>query len=426
MKDRIEGRSDLRGHVGRLIRSPMVSTSGAGLAVYALAAVTGPLLARSLGPSGRGDLAAVLVPSEMLGWILAFGLPTAAVFYADRYSIRQMVTAAWAFAIVVGGTITLVVWFLVPSYLHEHDPSTVAWLRIFLLVSILFVPAMTSIQLLRLRTDLVAFNVLRSLQLVLETLIIVVLAASGRLDLNGALWAALASSLVAYAAVMIYVRGWPERVLNRRALRDMVHYGGRLSFGNTANLLMNRLDQVVMVGLVAPAQLGIYAIAATAAGVSSAAAEGISLVLFSRLREARESDQAWSTLLAGLRWMLLASCTIGLIVGLSSFAVIPWLFGAPFKDAVVPLLILLPGQIVADLGKVVSQKLLVDNRPGAVSHALVTAAIVSIVALYALVGPFGIRGAATATSASQVVFTVYVMVVATRHLRDRSSGSRIR
>ena len=129
---------------------------------------------------------------------------------------------------------------------------------------------------------------------------------------------------------------------------------------------------------------------------------------------------------SALRWMFLASSSIGLLIGLSSFVVIPLLFGSPFRGAVVPLLILLPGQIVADLGKVVSQKLLVDNRPGEVSRALVLAALVSVVALYALVGRHGITGAATATTVSQLVFTAYVMVVATRHLRHRSSGARIR
>ena len=413
----------LRNRWHRLIRSTTVWTSTTGLVVYGLAAVTGPLLARSLGPTGRGDLAAVLVPSEMLSWLLTFGLPAAAVYYADRYSIRQMMTAAWLFAVVAGGTVTLAVWFYVPSYLHEHDPTTVPWLRIMLLVSVLFVPAMTAIQLLRLRTDLIAFNFFRSLQLVLETLVIVVLAAIGRLDLTGALWAALGSSVVAYVAVLAYARGWPELPLKRRALRDMVHYGGRLSVGNMANLLINRLDQLVMVGLVAPAQLGIYAIAATAAGLSSAAADGIGFVVFARMREARDPKQAWSVLLVGLRWTLLASCGIGLVIGLSAFAVIPWLFGSPFRSAVVPLLILLPGQVVANVGSVVSQKLLVDDRPGAVSHGLVAAAVVAIVGLYALVDRFGINGAAIATTASQTVFAAYVTMVAVQNRSRRSGGA---
>ena len=411
-----------RSRAQRLLRSTTVWTSTTGLVVYGLAAVTGPLLARSLGPSGRGDLAAVLVPSEMLHWALCFGLPAAAVYYADRYSIRQMMTAAWVFAAVVGGTVTLAVWFFVPSYLHEHDSITVPWLRIMLLLSVLFVPALTAIQLLRLRTDLVAFNFFRSLQLVLETVFIVVLAVIGRLNLTNALWAAFGSSVIACAAVLTYTRAWPELPLNRRPLRDMAHYGGRLSVGNMANLLINRLDQVVMVGIVTPAQLGIYAIAATAAGLSSAAADGIGYVVFARLREESEPKQAWSVLLAGLRWTLLASCGIGLIIGLSSFAVIPWLFGSPFKDAVVPLLILLPGQVVANFGSVVSQKLLVDDRPGAVSHALVAAAVVSVGGLYLLVDHLGIRGAAIATTASQVVFATYVMVVA-RQNRNRHAGS---
>jgi O-antigen/teichoic acid export membrane protein len=370
-------------------------TSATGLAVYGLAAITGPLLARSLAPAGRGDLAAVLVPSEMLGYILCFGLPAAAIFYADRYSVRQMMTAAWVFAVVVGTTVVLAVWFLVPSYLHAHDPTTVPWLRIMLAISVLIVPGLTAIQLLRLRTNLVAFNFFRSLQLVLETLVIVVLALVGRLDLTGALWAALASHLVGYGAVLVYARGWPEWSLDRRVLRDMVHYGGRLTVGSVADLMMNRLDQLVMVGIVAPAQLGIYAIAATAAGVSAAAADGIGVVVFSRLREASEPDEAWTVLL----------------------------FGSAFRDAVTPLLILLPGQVVANIGKVVSQKLLVDDRPGAVSHGLVAAAVVSIVGLYALVGRFGINGAAIATTASQVVFAGYMIWVASQKRGGRSGAA---
>jgi O-antigen/teichoic acid export membrane protein len=292
-----------------------------------------------------------------------------------------------------------------------------------LAISVLIVPGLTAIQLLRLRTNLVAFNFFRSLQLVLETLVIVVLALVGRLDLTGALWAALASHLVGYGAVLVYARGWPEWSLDRRVLRDMVHYGGRLTVGSVADLMMNRLDQLVMVGIVAPAQLGIYAIAATAAGVSAAAADGIGVVVFSRLREASEPDEAWTVLRTGLRWTLLASCVIGLAIGLSATAVIPWLFGSAFRDAVTPLLILLPGQVVANIGKVVSQKLLVDDRPGAVSHGLVAAAVVSIVGLYALVGRFGINGAAIATTASQVVFAGYMIWVASQKRGGRSGAA---
>ncbi len=66
------------------LRFDVLITSGAGLAVYALALITGPLLARTLGPAGRGDLAAVIVPTQVLGFILLFGLPHAAAYYATK------------------------------------------------------------------------------------------------------------------------------------------------------------------------------------------------------------------------------------------------------------------------------------------------------------------------------------------------------
>jgi O-antigen/teichoic acid export membrane protein len=407
-----------------VVRSPTLLTSTAGLAVYGLSAITGPLLARFLGPAGRGDLAAVLLPSEMLGYIVMFGLPSAALFYADRHSHRDLVTASWAFAVVVGGVLTAAAWLFVPSYLHQHDPSTVLWLRIFLVLHIGFLPVMTTIQLLRLRPSLVAFNVLRSLQLVLETVLIVLFAAIGRLNLATALWAALISYLVWYAAVFAYGRGWPARRVSWPVLRDMMHYGGRLSVGSVANLAITRLDQLLLVGVVTSGDLGAYAVAATAAGVSAAAGQGVGTVLFRRVVAAEDAAEAWAALRSSVYRVLWLSSGIAGVIAITSPLVIPWLFGAEFGDAVPPLLLLLPGQVAADLGMVISQKLLADDRPGAMSHALLLAAATTIITLSITVGPYGIMGAAFATTMSQMVFAGYVAVAALRHHRDVIAGRR--
>jgi O-antigen/teichoic acid export membrane protein len=112
----------------RVLRSQTVYTSLTGLLVYGLSAITGPLLARALGPAGRGDLAAVLVPSELVGWALLCGLPMAAMYYADEYPHRQLVVGAWAYAVAAGGIVVAIGWWLVPRYLHGHPDQTVTGL----------------------------------------------------------------------------------------------------------------------------------------------------------------------------------------------------------------------------------------------------------------------------------------------------------
>ena len=160
-------------------------TAAAGLAVYALSAISGPVLARTLGPAGRGDLAAVTLPTEMFGWLLAFGLP-ATVYLAREREDRQLLMSAWVFAVVVGGVMIAAVWALVPRYLSGHAALTVPWFRIFLFDGLLFVPMYTAVNLLLARGRVIAFNVLKQLSLVLNTVVVVVLAVAGRLTLTTA------------------------------------------------------------------------------------------------------------------------------------------------------------------------------------------------------------------------------------------------
>src|SRR5215207_4540866 len=58
------------------------SITAVNLVANGLALVSGPLLARALGPAGRGDLAAILVPAALLPTLADLGLST--------YVVRQV------------------------------------------------------------------------------------------------------------------------------------------------------------------------------------------------------------------------------------------------------------------------------------------------------------------------------------------------
>jgi O-antigen/teichoic acid export membrane protein len=398
-------------------RNQSVYTALTGLVVFGLAAITGPLLARSLGPAGRGDLAAVLVPSELLGYALAFGLPMATLYHADDYPRRQLVMGVGVFAMVVGGAIVAVAWWLVPTYLHGHPPETVTWLRIMLLVSLVFVPATTVVHLLRNKPSMASFNVFNSMQLVVESIIIITLAIAGHLTLTTALWAALVSHVLWYTAIFTYRRRWLGRGFRWSTLRVQLSYGSRLAIGSLSWLAIARLDQFVLVGAVPSAKLGEYSVAATAAMVSSAAAAGIGFVLFPRIRRAATPEEGWAATRTGARWTFAASCLIGALVGVLAPIAIPLLFGHAFRGAITPLWIMIPGQVAFDVGGAISQKALADNRPAVLSRAMALACGVTIVGLALTVHAFGIIGAAVVTSLSQFVFLAYIWVVVARYHR---------
>jgi len=404
------------------LRTDTAVTALTGLFVYGLSAITGPLLARSLGPAGRGDLAAVLVPSELLGWALLFGLHMASIYHADEYPHRELVVGAWAFATVVGGAVVAGAWFLVPRYLHGHSHETITWLRIMLIVAVVFVPATTALHLLR-STSMMAFNVFKSLQLVVESVILIGLAIAGHLTLTSALWAALISQVVWYVVLFVYAKAWPGLEFRWSTLRTQLSYGTRLAVADLSGLAVARLDQFVLVDAVASSQLGEYAVAATAAMVTSAASAGIAFVMFPRIRRAATAEDGWSAMLTGVRWTLYSSCGLAILIAVAAPIGIPLLFGHAFHRAIALLWLLLPGQVAFDVGGAIAQKVMADNKPGTVSHAMGLAALVTVVGLAITVPPWGIVGAAVVTTVSQFAFLGYLWAAAVRHHRSVVSAS---
>jgi O-antigen/teichoic acid export membrane protein len=139
--------------------------------------------------------------------------------------------------------------------------------------------------------------------------------------------------------------------------------------------------------------------------------------MFPRVRRATDAADSWAAMIVGVRWTLYSSCALAVVIGALAPVAIPLLFGGAFRGAIVPLWILLPGQIAFDVGGTVSQKVMADNRPATVSSALVVAGVVTVVGLAVTVRPWGIVGAAVVTSLSQFVYLAYLSAAVTRHHR---------
>lgn len=391
-------------------RRDAIMTTIVGMVVFGLSAITGPLLARALDTAGRGDYQAIILPPTTIGYLLLFGFPVASVYYSNRHSHRSLMMSAWAWAFVAGGVVAIVAWPLVPRYLHNHDPRTIAWFRALLVAMIVFIPVSTAVELLRTRRTLVAFNVYRSFPLVLNTVVTIVLFAIGRLTLDTVAAAFFGVYLLWFVVVLTVTNSWPGRGFERDAFRVQFQYGARTALGSVSSVLISRLDQFLLVGVVSPSDLGLYAVAATAAGASGPAAVGIGLVLFRQVHGEADSATGAQQLRRSLRVTALVSSFVAALVAIASPIVLPLLFGEAFRDAVWPLLVLLPGQVFADLSTVVIQKLFADGRPATVSRAMILSLVITVVGLAATVGAFGIMAAAFVTSGSYLVLFLYVYV----------------
>ena len=286
----------------RRFRRNVVTTGAVGVAVYGLGLATGPILARSLGPSGRGDLAAVLVPAQLLCYGLSFGLPSAAAYLVHRFDRGTLLATSTVFGLVVGIPLVLAVWPLLPGYYRHHGAAALFWAQVFLVSAPLSVGAGVALSPSLGRRRQPPLEPLAYRTNPLTALLTLGLFMTSRLTV----WTALAAGFVgacstAGAAGTEDVRVAAASGSSLKALRSQLSYGARVAIGSAADTVAGRFDQALMVAMVPSADLGPYAVAVTAAGMSGPLTSSLGLALFPELRRER-SVEAQRRRTAGRCW----------------------------------------------------------------------------------------------------------------------------
>jgi O-antigen/teichoic acid export membrane protein len=173
-----------------------------------------------------------------------------------------------------------------------------------------------------------------------------------------------------------------------------------VAIGSAADTVAGRFDQALMVATVPSADLGLYAVAVTAAGVSGPLASSLGLALFPELRRENSMEAQRRRTGRALLVVLLTSTGVAAVLALAGPWLLAFLFGNSFAEAATPLRLLLLGQIANDATGPLTARLLAAGRPGAASQASAAAGVVTVAGLALLVPSLGINGAAVTTTAS--------------------------
>lgn len=175
----------------RVQRSSVTWTAATQAVSAGLSLVSSPLLARALGASGRGDVAALMTTLTVLTWVGFLGFPQAAGFFSsDTRNRTVLVTAITASALgVIAGA---ALWFSAPAYADDHGELTIDALRAGALLLPFFGAALCGQEILYAQNRLVAWNALRSVPVVGPAACVILLFVVGALDLRSALTANLA------------------------------------------------------------------------------------------------------------------------------------------------------------------------------------------------------------------------------------------
>jgi O-antigen/teichoic acid export membrane protein len=400
----------------------VVSATAANILIGILGLITGIISARLLGPHGRGELAAIQTWATCLATIACLGLPEALVYFTARnpgatgryFTSGALIIFCASFAFVAAG------YFVMPLLLSQHSAHAIVcarWYLGFVFFNTLF---MLSLAIFRRATLLHIWNGLRLLPVTAWLVLLLATLFTQNAD-PGRLAIIYLFILVTLFLPVAYFVVKHVRTSFRPGLtqvRQMVGFGLPTSLSVIPQILNCRLDQLLIAGLLAPASLGLYVVAVAWSSIPNPLLYGVATVLFPHVAQLENAKKQRDAFTVGSRLGLL----LCLIVSLGLGAVTPWLFvtffGADFASVVPVALVLVAGNSISGFNLILEEGLRGLGHPKAVMRAELTGMLVMGVALFCLLRPFALLGAAFACLIGYVT-VLLVLILHARHLTGR-------
>jgi O-antigen/teichoic acid export membrane protein len=393
-----EARSLLRKpHIGGAI----ARTAGFNTATAAAAALSGVIIARTVGPTVRGEYAAVMAWFGVLLMLGEMGQAAAVCFYVARDPVRaRRYVATSRSMMMVTGALALAGGLLLAPVLAHGNPELADAYRIAFGGSVIaFIGTSYTFSLQARSTE--RWNLVRVSQPALALAVIIVLLRFRLLTLDTAIGTVLVTMTIqlGYSYYWCVRSGLAPGRFQPRLVGPLAKYGLTQLAAVTPTAVNNYLDQLVLSQLVPPADLGRYAIAVSVTMIPVPLVSAIGNVAFPRLA-ARRTVAADGTRiqLAAAAASAAVAAAILLPIALGAYWVIPSVFGPAYRSAVPLLWILTPGGIFLATGQVVGDLLRGLNRPGLVATAQGLAAVGTVILLLALLPSTGVAAAAIAST----------------------------
>jgi O-antigen/teichoic acid export membrane protein len=372
--------------------------------------ISGPLLARALGASGRGDLAAITVPLALAPAVLGLGI--SAFAYRDLPRGRPIEEIIGSLGVPTLALGCLGVAAAVP--LADALAGGRSVVRTFLIAGFVLMPVLLTAELLyACLAGLGRWRALMASVLIpfmVPFVAIVALYVVGDLTVAAAAAATIAGSLLAIVPGLP-VLGIRRPVFRLSLARRGVSFGAKSWLGGLAMLANVRLDQFLMITVVSPRVLGLYAVATTLAGAPTLLTGALAAPLMTRVA-AGHTYLVADAVRVSLTLTLLVDAALAVVTP----TLLPLLFGPEFQAAVPMAIILLAANVPLSTGSVLSSALQGDGAPLIPSIGEGIALLITVGGLIALLKPLGGIGAALVSLAAYSASFIFQLVVARRRI----------
>ncbi|MDY6828718.1 MAG: oligosaccharide flippase family protein [Pseudomonadota bacterium] len=411
-----------------MARKSAFITLGTQVGIQSIGLVTGILVARFLGPEGRGELAAVVVWVSMIAYLGNLGLPAASAYAAARDAGRVRTLMGNGFVAVLvqwpllAGVGLLVLYLALDGYTDLLQQLAVAYLCLYIPLNLLTLYANATQQGLG---HYARFNAVRLCVPVSYLVGLGMLVWLEQFTVAGVLAANLFSNFVTLllALGLLLPRA---RVATRRrwidlpALRRDLRYGLSAHIGMLQPFTGLQVDVLLLTLLLPAHDLGLYMAALAGAGLIRAQGVALGMVAMPEVARQKESAGQFRTVVRFASFAALFGGATALFLAWWAQPLVALAYGDAFSGAASALRLLALGALTASLNRVLADGLRGMGRPLSGTAAELASLAVGVPAILVLAPSGGAEGASLATvlaSASALAITAWSLY------RRRAAGT---
>jgi O-antigen/teichoic acid export membrane protein len=373
---------------------------GVMLVVFQASAI---VVARSLGPTGKGLASLLALIITVVIMAVDLGLTSAGVYFVGRrkYSAQSVVSTFLAV-----GALTGIAAALALGGLRYRLAGLIFGGRYDELILILAIGGPAALLynwlsgVLRGQERIVAVSCVNVIGAAAGLSALVLALYALHLGTASIVWGMNATAVLGLVACAYLLSRQGIRFnlkLDRALIRDCVGYGLRGQVGQILQFINYRFDLLVVNYFLGIASVGIYGVGAGVAQLIWQIPNSLSFALYSRVSSvSRDEGNAITHKVA--RQSMLLSLLAALLLIPAGYVGVPLLFGESFRPAIVATWLLLPGVVALSYYKTLGVHMAGQGHPEYYSYGAATSAVVTLTLDFLLVPRIGINGAAIASS----------------------------
>lgn len=387
-------------------------TFGARILALGVGVATSAIVARYLGPEGRGIYAlALLLPSLVTNFVL-FGIGSATTYHAARgeHSLKHIVGGNLLMLLAVSGigliTGTIAIVFISDIFfggVSKQLLSITLLLIPFRLLFSLYHPVLLGSQ------RFLAYNAIElfSKVLLLMAMAVLLVGLRGGVEqaLHGTIFAALLSGIVLMTRVR-HLSGGVEFRGSGSYVKSALSFGGRAYIGNMLSFLHLRVDLLLLNFYLNPFSVGLYAIVVALVDQLSMISRAASIALFPRIAAESENERNGDLTPLVTRTVLLVTAGGGCLLCLVASPLVRLIYSEMYLSAVTPLRILVIGVSALAGARVLGSDIAGRGKPMLNSYTTGVALLANIVLNVVLIPRWGIPGAAWASAGTYTLLFI--------------------